>query len=54
VRDTGRERGAAELERDIALRDGESHDQKRRNDILGRGRDNAFRRGQNRERDRER
>ena len=54
VRDTGRERGAAELERDIALRDGEGRDQERRNDILGRGRDNASRRGQNRDRDRER
>lgn len=51
VRDTGQERDAAAVERDIAARDGEGRHQGRRDDILGRGRDGAPERGQGRDRD---
>jgi hypothetical protein len=54
VRDTGQERDAAAVERDIAARDGESRDHGLRDDILGRGRDSAPERGQGRDRDRDR
>jgi hypothetical protein len=54
VRDIGQARDAAEVERDIAARDGEGRDQGRRDDILGRGRDTASERGQGRDRDRDR
>ena len=50
----GRGRDAAAIERDIAARDGEGRDQGRRDDILGRGGDNASERGQGRDRDRDR
>ncbi|MEO9652420.1 MAG: MobQ family relaxase [Roseobacter sp.] len=51
VRDIGQRRDAAAVERDIATRDGEYRDQVRRDDILGRGRNNAPERGQGRDRD---
>lgn len=54
ARDTGQERDAAAIERDIAARDGEGRDRGRRDDILGRGPDSAPERGQGRDRDRER
>ena len=53
-RDIGQERDAAAVERGIVARDGEGRDQGRRDDILGRGRDNASERGQGRDRDRDR
>lgn len=53
-RDTGNERIKAELERDLATRDGEGRDQERREAILGRGHDTGQGRGQGRDRDRDR
>ena len=54
ARDTGQERDAATVERDIIARDGEGRDHGLRDDILGRGRDSASERGQGRDRDRDR
>lgn len=53
-RDTRQERGAVEIERDFAARDGEDRDQGRRDAILGRGRDTGREGGQGRDRDRDR
>lgn len=51
-RDIGQERDAAAVEGDITARDGRDSEQRRRNDILGRGRDTASERGQGRDRER--